>query len=103
MNDTTEDGLMMSTNQGVGAGDNTTNKDPIESGEAKDDSDVEFIQPAITQSKSSFTLECDDILQRVGGFSYWQWMNVALLCIPSIVSGFILLTYSFTGIIKQLC
>ena len=43
------------------------------------------------------SLEIDEILHQLGGFGYWQWLNFFLLSLPSAVSGFILLTFSFTG------
>ena len=43
------------------------------------------------------TLEIDEVLRQLGRFGYWQWLNFLLLSLPAMVSGFILLTYSFTG------
>ena len=43
------------------------------------------------------SLEIDEILHQLGGFGCWQWLNFFLLSLPSAVSGFILLTFSFTG------
>ena len=41
--------------------------------------------------------EVDEVLNKIGGFGKWQWLNFILLSLPSAVSGFILLTFSFTG------
>ena len=41
--------------------------------------------------------EVDEVLNKIGGFGKWQWFNFILLSLPSAVSGFILLTFSFTG------
>ena len=45
--------------------------------------------------------EVDEVLNKIGGFGKWQWLNFILLSLPSAVSGFILLTFSFTGKIQS--
>ena len=45
--------------------------------------------------------EVDEVLNKIGGFGRWQWLNFILLSLPSAVSGFILLTFSFTGKIQS--
>ena len=89
----------MSTDQiqNVGENNSTNTKKNIEFEDDENIPDVEVLQPTIAQSKYAFNLECDEILQRLGGFGCWQWLNFAVLCLPSIASGLILLTYSFTG------
>ena len=47
--------------------------------------------------EKQINFEVDEVLNKIGGFGKWQWLNFILLSLPSAVSGFILLTFSFTG------
>ena len=58
--------------------------------------EVKILNPP-EESTKSVHLECDEILKQLGGFGNWQWLNFSLLCLPVIMSGLVLLTYSFTG------
>ena len=42
-------------------------------------------------------LDVDEILTELQGSSLWQWTNFFLLCLPSMASGFLVLSFSFTG------
>ena len=42
-------------------------------------------------------LDIDEILTELQGTSQWQWRNFFLLCLPSMASGFLVLSFSFTG------
>ena len=64
--------------------------------------EVKTLNTSAESSKPSVVhLECDEILKKLGGFGRWQWLNFALLSLPVVVSGLVLLTYSFTGKMKR--
>ena len=70
----------------------------VELGDKEDNPEVQILNPTEEPTKvPSVHLECDEILKQLGGFGSWQWLNFALLCLPVIMSGLVLLTYSFTG------
>ena len=57
-----------------------------------------FLGKSLQQRQpKQISFEIDEILHQLGGFGCWQWLNFFLLSLPSAVSGFILLTFSFTG------
>ena len=65
----------------------------------KGDSEVTFLgKPLQHRQPKQISFEIDEILHQLGGFGCWQWLNFFLLSLPSAVSGFVLLTFSFTGI-----
>ena len=54
-----------------------------------------------SKQQKLINFEVDEVLNKIGGFGKWQWLNFILLSLPSAVSGFILLTFSFTGKIRS--
>ena len=42
-------------------------------------------------------LDCDLILKQIGGTGLLQVLNFFLLCLPAMVSGFLVLTFVATG------
>ena len=61
-------------------------------------SDDKIMSGASKNNQEKLTnFEVDEVLNKIGGFGKWQWLNFILLSLPSAVSGFILLTFSFTG------
>ena len=72
------------------------NMDELE--DKENNPEVKILNPTEESTKSPLVhLECDEILKQLGGFGNWQWLNFSLLCLPVIMSGLVLLTYSFTG------
>ena len=55
-------------------------------------------QPNTPNRKPRINLDCDDVLQQIGGTGLWQFINFLLLCFPTMASGFLVLTFVFTGI-----
>ena len=39
----------------------------------------------------------DEIFHEIGEFDHWQWMNIALMWLPSAASGLMLIGFSFAG------
>ena len=78
----------------------THNIDELE--DKEENPEVRILNPTDESTKSpSVHLECDEILKQLGGFGNWQWLNFSLLCLPVIMSGLVLLTYSFTGKMRR--
>ena len=89
----------------------------MDSDKPDDDLDVTFNQnnekggsegtflgkPLQHRQPKQISFEIDEILHQLGGFGCWQWLNFFLLSLPSAVSGFVLLTFSFTGIFLFFC
>ena len=64
----------------------------------KDGSEGTFLGKSLQHREpKKISFEIDEILHQLGGFGCWQWLNFFLLSLPSAVSGFVLLTFSFTG------
>lgn len=51
------------------------------------------------ESRRSDHITMDEIYQEIGEFGPWQWINLGLLWLPSLASGIIVITFSFTGLI----
>ena len=91
----------MSTNQNVAhkEGYQTQSMEELENKE--NNLEVETLNTSTESTKpSAVHLECDEILKKLGGFGRWQWLNFSLLSLPVVMSGLVLLTYSFTGMMK---
>ena len=52
--------------------------------------------------KAQLDLDCDLILHQIGGTGLWQALNFILLCLPTMASGFLVLSFVFTGKYFQL-
>ena len=50
-----------------------------------------------SDEKSRIDLDCDEVLRQIGGTCRWQLINFLILCCPTMVSGFLVLTFVFTG------
>ena len=50
-------------------------------------------------SKISSKITMEEIFHEVGDISKWHWLNLMWLWFPSAAAGFILITFSFTGLI----
>ena len=48
------------------------------------------------EGKSS-DISVDELYGDLGEFGLWQWLGLALLWLPSLASGLIVLTFSFAG------
>ena len=47
--------------------------------------------------KFGIDVDCDEVLQQIGGSRLWQLINFLLLCLPTMASGFLVLSFVFTG------
>ena len=47
-------------------------------------------------------LDCDLILKQIGGTGLFQVLNFFLLCLPAMVSGFLVLSFIVTGTFFQI-
>ena len=54
-------------------------------------------QSNTSNGKSLINLDCDEVLHEIGGTGLWQLVNFLILCFPSMASGFLVLTFVFTG------
>ena len=48
-------------------------------------------------SRPEIQLNCDEALHLMRGTGLWQLINFLLLCFPSMASGFLVLSYVYTG------
>ena len=48
-------------------------------------------------SRPEIQLDCDEALHLMRGTGLWQLINFLLLCFPSMASGFLVLSYVYTG------
>ena len=44
----------------------------------------------------------DELYCEIGEFGLWQWVGIALLWLPSLASGMMVLTFSYSGELGQL-
>ena len=48
-------------------------------------------------TKPRIELNCDEALRQMRGLGLWQLINFLLLCFPTMASGFLVLSFVFTG------
>ena len=58
---------------------------------------MKFHQRKSSNAKLPLDLDCDEILHQIGGTGMWQVWNFLLLCLPTMASGFLVLSFVFTG------
>ena len=58
---------------------------------------MKCVERKSSKEKMQLELDCDEILHQIGGTGLWQILNFLLLCLPTMASGFLVLSFVFTG------
>ena len=53
--------------------------------------------PRNIDEKKANQITIDELYSELGEFGRWQWLRIGLLCLPAVIFGFSVLSFSFTG------